>query len=56
MDSTFFKLYPELKKIKAYQNKRVYEVTDDLNSRPSPRVIESVLELKNLIHPTSSTL
>ncbi|QHT68731.1 ABC transporter substrate-binding protein [Rhodocytophaga rosea] len=51
MDSSFFKLYPELKKIKAYQNKRIYKVTDDLNSRPSPRVIEAVIELKKYIHP-----
>jgi iron complex transport system substrate-binding protein len=51
MDSSFFKLYPELKKTKAYQNKRIYKVTDDLNSRPSPRVIEAVMELKKYIHP-----
>lgn len=51
MDSSFFKLYPELKKTKAYQNKRIYKVTDDLNSRPSPRVIEAVTELKNYLHP-----
>lgn len=51
MDSTFFKLYPELKKTKAYQSRRIYEVTDDLNSRPSPRVVESIQELKSLIHP-----
>ena len=56
MDSTFFKLYPELRKIKAYQNKRVYQVTDDLNSRPGPRVIEAIMELKNLIHPSISGL
>lgn len=51
MDSSFFNLYPELKKTKAYQNKRIYKLTDDLNSRPSPRVIEAVLELKKYIHP-----
>ncbi len=55
MDSTFFTLYPELKKTKAYQTKRVYQVTDDLNSRPSPRVMEAILELKQVIHPDLST-
>ena len=54
MDSSFFKLYPELKKIKAYQNKHIYKVTDDLNSRPSPRVIEAVIELKKYIHPEAN--
>jgi iron complex transport system substrate-binding protein len=54
MDSSFFKLYPELKKTKAYQNKRIYKVTDDLNSRPSPRVIEAVIELKKYIHPEAN--
>jgi len=49
MDSTFFKLYPELKRIKAYKTKQIYSVNDDLMSRPSPRVLESVLELKKLI-------
>jgi len=49
MDSTFFKLYPELKRIKAYKTKQVYSVNDDLMSRPSPRVLESVLELKKAI-------
>jgi iron complex transport system substrate-binding protein len=51
MDSTFFRLYPELKKTNAYRHRRIYEVTDDLNSRPSPRIVEAVMELKELIHP-----
>lgn len=54
MDSSFFNLYPELKKTNAYRNKRIYKVTDDLNSRPSPRVIEAVIELKNYIHPETN--
>ncbi|TGE22465.1 iron ABC transporter substrate-binding protein [Hymenobacter aquaticus] len=49
LDSTFFKAYPELKRIKAYQNHRVYAVTGDLMERPSPRVVESVRELQRLI-------
>ncbi len=51
LDSTFFSRYPELKKTNAYRNRRVYAVTDDLNSRPSPRVVEAVAELLYLIHP-----
>jgi iron complex transport system substrate-binding protein len=48
-DKEFFSLYPELKRIKAYQHKRIYEVTDDLMSRPGPRVIESIQELKQVL-------
>lgn len=49
MDSTFFRLYPELKRTNAYRTRRVYEATDDLMSRPSPRVVEAVQELRRLI-------
>lgn len=49
MDSTFFMLYPELKQLKAYQNRHVFDLNDDLTSRPSPRVLESVAEIKNMI-------
>ncbi len=49
MDSTFFKLYPELKQINAYKNKHIYALTDDLATRPSPRVIESVREIKGYL-------
>ncbi|WP_227006147.1 helical backbone metal receptor [Rufibacter latericius] len=49
MEKTFFSLYPELRRIKAYQTKRIYEVTDDLMSRPSPRVVEGIAELKAVL-------
>ena len=49
MDSTFFRLYPELKRIRAYQTRRIYGTTDNLMSRPGPRVVESVRELRKLI-------
>ncbi|SFC55221.1 iron complex transport system substrate-binding protein [Flexibacter flexilis DSM 6793] len=49
MDSTFFSLYPELKQVNAYRNKCVYELNDDLTSRPSPRVLESVREIKKVL-------
>ena len=49
LDSTFFRLYPEFKRLRAYQSRRVYGTTDDLMSRPGPRVVESVRELRRLI-------
>jgi iron complex transport system substrate-binding protein len=56
MDSTFFRLYPELRKTSAYQSKKIYDVTDDLQSRPSPRVMQSVVEIEQLIHPATATI
>ena len=49
MDSTFFKNYPELRRIKAYQTRRVFAITGNLMERPGPRVVESVRELQNLL-------
>lgn len=49
LDSTFFTMYPELKKTTAYQRKQIFEVDDDLMSRPSARYVESVIELKNVL-------
>ena len=49
LDSTFFKNYPELKRINAYKNRRVYPITGNLLERPGPRVVESVRELQTLI-------
>jgi len=49
MDATFFKLYPELKQVKAYRNKKIFAATDDLMARPSPRVVSSIRELKKFI-------
>ena len=49
LDSTFFKNYPELRRIRAYRNRRVYPITGDLLERPGPRVVESVRELRALI-------
>ena len=49
LDSTFFKNYPELKRIKAYQTRRVFAITGDLLERPGPRVVESVRELQGLL-------
>ena len=49
LDSTFFKNYPELRRISAYRNRRVYPITGDLLERPGPRVVESVRELRALL-------
>jgi iron complex transport system substrate-binding protein len=51
MDSTFFRMYPELRRVAAYRTRRVFAVTGDLMDRPSPRVVESVRELQSLLHP-----
>ncbi|OON69586.1 ABC transporter substrate-binding protein [Hymenobacter sp. CRA2] len=53
MDSTFFRMYPELRRIAAYRMRRIYPVTGDLMDRPSPRIVESVRELYRLLHPAS---
>ena len=49
MDSTFFKNYPELRRINAYRTRRVFSITGNLMERPGPRVVESVRELKKLL-------
>jgi iron complex transport system substrate-binding protein len=49
LDSTFFRNYPELRRIRAYQTRRVYPITGNLMERPGPRVVESVRELKKLL-------
>jgi iron complex transport system substrate-binding protein len=55
LDSTFFKRYPELKRIRAYQTRRVYPITGNLLERPGPRVVESVRELKKLLQGQPAT-
>ena len=52
MDSTFFKNYPELRRIRAYQTRHVFAITGNLMERPGPRVVESVRELKKLVQQT----
>ena len=54
LDSTFFKNYPELKRINAYRNRRVYPITGNLLERPGPRVVESVRELRGLLKQAES--
>jgi iron complex transport system substrate-binding protein len=47
MDSSFFRLYPQLRQIKAYKTRQVYELNDDLASRPGPRFILGIREIEN---------
>jgi iron complex transport system substrate-binding protein len=54
LDSTFFKNYPELKRIRAYQTHRVFPITGNLMERPGPRVVESVRELQTLLRPPAA--
>ncbi|RIJ33551.1 ABC transporter substrate-binding protein [Pontibacter oryzae] len=50
LEEKFFNQYPELRKIKAYQNNQLYKPTDDLMSRPSPRVVASLWELEEFLY------
>jgi iron complex transport system substrate-binding protein len=50
METTFFNLYPELRQVKAYREKKIFAVDDDLMARPGPRVVDSIRELNDLIH------
>ena len=49
LDSTFFKNYPELRRTRAYQTRRVYRATPNLLQRPSPRIVEAVRELQGIL-------
>jgi iron complex transport system substrate-binding protein len=51
LEKEFFSLYPELRKIAAYQNKRLYAPTGNLMERPGPRVVESIRELESFLYP-----
>ena len=45
MDSSFFSLYPELRRLKAYKNKQIFRLDDNLASRPGPRFLDGIYEL-----------
>jgi iron complex transport system substrate-binding protein len=49
LDSTFFNLYPELKRITAYQKKAVIEVDGDVLTRPGPRSIQAMEVIQNYL-------
>jgi iron complex transport system substrate-binding protein len=50
LQNNFFNVYPELKQTNAYKNKRIYTLSEDITARPGPRIIDSVRQLKQLIH------
>ncbi|MGY2131844.1 ABC transporter substrate-binding protein [Hymenobacter sp. HD11105] len=56
LDSTFFKNYPELRRIQAYQTRQVYGINGNLMERPGPRVVESVRELQRLLRQSPAQL
>lgn len=56
LDSTFFKNYPELRRIRAYQTRQVYGINGNLMERPGPRVVESVRELQRLLRQSPAPL
>ncbi|MCR6640694.1 MAG: helical backbone metal receptor [Sporocytophaga sp.] len=47
-EKDFFNLYPELRRLNCYRNKAIFKITEDLQSRPGPRILEAVMELKNI--------
>ncbi len=51
MDSSFFRIYPELKRLKAYRNRQIFRLDDDLASRPGPRFLEGIGEISNHLYP-----
>ncbi len=48
LDTTFFELYPELRSMKAYQQKNIYPLDGDLAARPSPRFVELIKEMRKI--------
>ncbi len=49
LDSTLFLKFPELKRVKAYKNKNIFEIDGDILTRPSPRSIDAMLLMKSHI-------
>ena len=49
LDTTLFRRYPELKQVRAYRNRRLYAIDDDLLSRPSPRVGRLLVALHDIV-------
>ncbi|MFN3403651.1 MAG: helical backbone metal receptor [Cytophagaceae bacterium] len=49
-EKQLFDQYPEFRNMEFYRRKRVYIPTDDLQSRPGPRIVEAIKELHRLIH------
>lgn len=56
MDTSFFRLYPELRSIPAYKSRRIYELNDDLATRPGPRFVQGILEIQSHLSRKSKLL
>lgn len=56
MDTTFFTLYPELKRISAYKTRMIFELNDDLASRPGPRFMQGIQEIENHVDASRALL
>jgi iron complex transport system substrate-binding protein len=52
LDGIFFKQHSQLQHINAYKNNRYYTVNDDHLSRPGPRVVEAVRDIRKLLDAT----
>ncbi len=50
LDTTLFYKFPELKRIKAYQERNIFEIDGDILTRPSPRSIEAMKQMKSHLH------
>ena len=50
LHQNLLKLYPELKQLKAFQKKQLGILTDDLVSRPGPRLIQAACEIRRLLN------
>ena len=46
LDSMFFSNYPELKLIRAYRDSAIIEIDNDLLTRPGPRSVQAIYEIK----------
>ena len=50
LDTFLFRPYPEMRQLKVFKNKHCYPLTDDLASRPSPRILELIKEIKRKVN------
>ena len=51
VDGSFFEIHPELKRTKAYREKKCFMINEDLISRPSPRLVEASAEFRKMTQP-----
>ncbi|MCS6823151.1 MAG: helical backbone metal receptor [Cytophagaceae bacterium] len=49
LETDFFVLYPALKRTKAFINKKIFSMDEDLLSRPGPRIAETIITIRKFI-------